>query len=71
LLPRGSHRIEAVLTSGRGHVGVWRFRFAGSFRPGSLRIRAGEAASVSPDSVVFRLRGTPGERIVFDLEAAR
>jgi hypothetical protein len=68
-LPRGPHRFEAVLASGGREPGVWRFRFQGMLRPGSLRVRAGEAASVSSDTIVFRLRGTPGERIAFDLEA--
>jgi hypothetical protein len=68
-LPRGPHRFEAVLTSGGRQPGVWSFRFQGVLRPGSLRVRAGEAASVSSDAIVFRLRGAPGERIAFDLEA--
>jgi hypothetical protein len=68
-LARGPHRFEAVLTSGGRQPGVWRFRFQGVLRPGSLRVRAGEAASVFSDTIVFRLRGAPGERIAFDLEA--
>ena len=70
-LVRGPHRFEGTLTSGGGQPGVWRFRFQGALRPGSLRVRAGEAASVSSDTIVFRLRGAPGERIVFDLIAGR
>jgi hypothetical protein len=70
-LAPGPHRFEAVLTSGGGQPGVWRFRFQGTLRPGSLRVRAGEAASVSSDTIVFRLRGAPGERIAFDLIAGR
>jgi hypothetical protein len=70
-LPPGSHRIEALLSTGRGEPGVWRFRFGGAFRPGSLRLRAGAAASVSSEAIVFRLRGAPGERVVFDLDAGR
>jgi hypothetical protein len=68
LLPRGIHRVEAVLGAGESRPGVWRFRLAGSFRPGSLRVRAGEAAGVAADTIVFRLRGTPGERVAFELE---
>jgi hypothetical protein len=68
ILPRGSHRVEAVLDAGLGRPGVWRFRLGGSFRPGSLRVLAGEAAGVAADAVVFRLRGTPGERVAFELE---
>jgi hypothetical protein len=68
-LARGAHRVEGLLSAGKGRPGVWRFRFAGAFRPGSLRVRAGEAASVTADTIVFRLRGVPGERIAFDLDA--
>jgi hypothetical protein len=32
--------------------------------PGSLRVIAGEAVPAGP-AVVFRLRGKPGERLVF------
>jgi hypothetical protein len=68
LLARGPHRVEAVLSGGQGRPGAWRFRFAGSFRPGSLRVRAGDLASASSDTLVFRLRGTPGERLAFELQ---
>jgi hypothetical protein len=68
-LAPGVHRIEALLSAGKGQPGVWRFRFHGTLRPGSLRLLAGEAAGVSSDEIVFRLRGVPGERIAFELAA--
>lgn len=70
-LSAGVHRIEAQLTSGHGQPGIWRFRFGGALVPGSLRVRAGEVAGVSADTLVFRVRGMPGERVAFELEAGR
>jgi hypothetical protein len=70
VLTPGTHRFEAVLTAGQG-PGVWRFRLREGFRAGTLRVLAGEAASVGTDAIVFRLRGRAGERIVFTAEAGR
>ena len=67
----GSHRVEALLSAGRGEPGIWRFGFGGAFRPGSLRLRAGDVASVSSEAIVFRLRGAPASASSFDLEAGR
>lgn len=66
----GANRIEAVLVRGAGRPGTWRFDFSGqpAFRSGSLRVIAGTVALVTGDSVVFRLQGRPGERIVFTFE---
>jgi hypothetical protein len=63
----GTHRVEATLLGGDGRPGTWRFELAGTFEPGSLRAVAGEAAAVGPDTIVFRLRGRPGERVVFSV----
>jgi hypothetical protein len=61
----GRNRLEAVLVEG-GRPGAWRFTLAaGSLRPGSLRVLAGEAVVVGPETVAFRLRGRSGERVVF------
>lgn len=70
VLTPGTHRFEAVLTAAQG-PGVWRFRLRGGFRVGTLRVLAGEVAAVTADAVVFRLRGRPGERIVFTTDAGR
>jgi hypothetical protein len=63
-------RVEAVLVSGRG-AGPWRFTLAaGSLRPGSLRVVAGDVAAIGPDGVSFRMAGRPGERAVFTYDPA-
>jgi hypothetical protein len=65
----GQNRLEAVLVEG-GAPGAWRFTLAaGAIRAGSLRVLAGEAVAVGPESVVFRLRGRSGERVVFAFDA--
>jgi hypothetical protein len=64
----GHNRLEAVLVEG-GQPGTWRFTLAGgTIQPGSLRVLAGEAVAVGPETVVFRLRGRPSERVVFAFE---
>ncbi len=67
---RGTNRVEAQLVEGAGKPGTWRFEFGAtrSFKAGSLRVVAGEAAAVTGDAVTFRLKGTPGERVVFTFE---
>lgn len=62
----GAHRFEATLVAGGGRAGTWRFDLSGlGLVPGSLRVTAGAVGPVGPDEVVFRLRGRPGERLVF------
>jgi len=64
----GRNSVEAVLVEGEG-PGTWRFTLAsGAIRPGSLRVVAGEAVAVGPETVAFRLRGHPGERAIFAFE---
>jgi hypothetical protein len=66
---RGRNGIEAVLVEGEG-PGTWRFTLAsGGIRAGSLRVIAGEAVAVGPETLAFRLRGRPGERVAFTFEA--
>ncbi len=66
----GEHRFEATLVDGarggeRG-AGAWRFDLSRlGVAPGTLRVVAGEAVQAAADSVVFRLRGRAGERVVF------
>jgi hypothetical protein len=62
----GENRISAELVEGAG-PGTWRFELGGlpGFKPGSLRVVAGEAVTVGTDSIEFRLKGVPGERLVF------
>ena len=62
----GENRVEAQLVQAEGRAGLWRFELpAGSTVAGSLRVIAGQAALVTGDAVVFRLKGQPGERVVF------
>jgi hypothetical protein len=66
----GTNRVEAVLVRGAGRPGTWRFDFSGetTIRPGSLRVVAGTVVVITGDSLVFRLQGKPGERVVFTFE---
>jgi hypothetical protein len=41
---------------------------SGAIHPGSLRVVAGEAVAVGPETVHFRLQGRPGERAVFSFD---
>lgn len=66
---QGPNSVEAIVVEGGGTPGLWRFVLdAGSIRPGSLRVIAGEIVAAAPDMVLFRLRGKPGERVVFGYE---
>ena len=62
----GDNRVEAQLVQGQGRAGLWRFELTGDRTvAGSLRVIAGQVALVTGDVVVFRLKGQPGERVVF------
>jgi hypothetical protein len=66
---RGTHRFEATLVDSSGRPGSWRFDLTAlGAVPGSLRVVAGEAAVAGSAAVVFRLKGKPGERVVFSVE---
>jgi hypothetical protein len=64
---RGENRVEAQLVQAAGRPGTWRFDLAstGSLAKGSLRVIAGDVALITPDAVVFALKGNAGERVVF------
>jgi hypothetical protein len=64
---KGENRIEAQLVEGAGVPGTWRFELGptASLVPGSLRVLAGTVAEVTGDTIVFRLSGHTGERLVF------
>jgi hypothetical protein len=66
----GQNHAEATLVEGRGKAGLWRFDFMGShaIAPGSIRVLAGDIASVAASSVTFHIKGTPGERIAFTFD---
>ncbi len=66
----GQNRFEAQLVQASGKAGTWRFDLGRTrgMVGGSLRVIAGDVALVTADAIVFRLKGTPGERIVFTFE---
>ena len=54
-----------------GAGGSWRFDLqALRIAPGSLQVVAGDVVQLGADTVVFRLRGRAGERVVFAFELA-
>ena len=59
----GENRLEALLLDVA--KGTWTLDLSGiaGLERGSLRVLSGNAVSVGPDSVVFRLSGRAGERI--------
>jgi hypothetical protein len=59
--------VEGYLTSQSAPPVLWRFDFAASahFIPGSIRVQTGVVVSRDAQSIVFRLSGAPGERVVF------
>jgi hypothetical protein len=67
----GENRVEAQLVQGAGKPGTWRFDLpTASLVPGSLRVLAGDVALLSGESVVFRLSGRAGERVVFSFRTS-
>jgi hypothetical protein len=67
----GENRVEAQLVQAAGKPGTWRFDLPTSgLMPGSLRVLAGDVVSLSGESVVFRLSGRAGERVVFSFRTA-
>jgi uncharacterized repeat protein (TIGR02543 family) len=57
-------RVEGVL-SGASGPGTWRFERAQGAPPVHIKVVMGQAVSVTPAGVVFRLRGDPGEEVSF------
>jgi hypothetical protein len=66
-LPAGESRLELSLLRGAGRPGSWRLDFAGA-RIAGLRLLEGELLSAADRSLVARLRGRPGERVVLAFE---
>jgi hypothetical protein len=62
---RGSNRVEATLVQADGRAGTWRIELDSAVAPGSVRVLAGDVVSVGPTVIVFRMKGRPGERVVF------
>ncbi len=69
LAGRGENHIEAFLSSPTAGA-VWEFDFSSArhFVPGSLRSAAGQTLLLSSHRIVFRLNGTPEERLRFSFE---
>ena len=58
-------RVQGVLATGSG-PGWWRFeRHAGTGAAVRVKVIEGQVILVTPDAVVFRVRGQPGERVAF------
>jgi hypothetical protein len=66
LSKEGPVRVELTLL--RGAAGTWRFARGGGWDPASLRVSVGQVLSLDRRSIVFRLKGEPGERVVFTFE---
>lgn len=66
----GENHIEAVMRAPSPGEALWEFDFsrARHFVPGSLRVQAGSALSLSSHRIVFRLTGAPEERVWFSFE---
>ena len=61
----GEVRVHGVLATGIG-PGTWRFeRHAGTGPPVRVKVLEGQVSLVTPDVIVFRVRGQPGERVAF------
>jgi hypothetical protein len=61
----GEVRVQGVLATASG-PGSWRFeRHAGAGPPVRVRVLEGQVSLVTPEAVVFRVRGKPGERVAF------
>ena len=63
----GENRVEGRIISEFEGEAYWRLDFAGAdhFVPGSLNVEMGSVLTVNSYQVVFRLSGSPGERIRF------
>jgi hypothetical protein len=65
-LPRDTNVVQAQVVRASGEPGSWHFRLpAGTVVPGSLRAVAGQIEALTDTGISFRLKGEPGERLVF------
>lgn len=65
--------VAATLVKADGKPGTWRFEAQPGelIEAGSLRVRQGEVALLTPTAVVFRLKGVAGERVSFTYRLRR
>ena len=67
----GDILVEAVVREGKGD-GRWIFDLGNATgEPGTVTILSGEPLTVTPYSLVFRLKGRAGERVSFVLRTSR
>jgi hypothetical protein len=66
-LKDGENRVEARVVDATGKPGTWSIELSGpdALQIGSLRVLGGDVQSIAASRITFRLRGTPGERVVF------
>ena len=66
----GENEVEAYLATPTDTPGSWRFDFSGAdgFVAGSIKVQSGQIIARDSRSVVFRLSGTPGERVKFTFQ---
>jgi hypothetical protein len=66
----GDYTVEAYTTTPMAEPGMWRFDLSGAahFVSGSIKVQSGQVVSAGANEVVFRLSGTPGERIKFTFQ---
>ena len=69
-LKDGENRVEATVVESGGKAGRWTMDLSASeaIQAGTIRVLAGEIESIGVTAVTFKLRGTPGERIVFTFQ---
>jgi hypothetical protein len=63
------NRIDVVFDR-ESSAGIWRFQLARStmWDPAGVRIIEGEALAITQTGIIFRLKGTPGERVSFTFD---
>jgi hypothetical protein len=68
----GQNTLEAYTETVVRGGGFWKFDFSSAdhFAAGSLRVETGNVAAMDGRSIVFRLSGSPGERVRFTFELA-
>jgi hypothetical protein len=68
----GQNTLEAYTETEVRGGGFWKFDFssAAHFTPGSLRVETGTVAAKDERAIVFRLSGSPGERVRFTFKLA-
>ena len=61
----GEVRVQGVLATGSGPGHLALRAAGGGGPPVRIKVLEGQVSLVTPEAVVFRLRGQPGERVAF------